>query len=94
MSDECFGGGGNADARNTQVVDRFDIGEDNSQLNLHNTLWKSYYSAIYLVNQLIKEENNIAWTSDATHGRIIGEAKAMRGILYSMSARLAAASLV
>lgn len=88
LSDECFGGTGNADGRNAQVVDRFDIGEDNSQLNLHNTLWKSYYAAIYLTNQLIKEENNIAWTSDATHGRIIGEAKAMRGILYFDLARV------
>ncbi len=88
MSDECFGGTGNADSRNTQVVDRFDIGEDNSQLNLHNTLWTSYYAAIYLTNQLIKEENNIAWNSDASHGQIIGEARAMRGILYFDLARV------
>lgn len=88
LSDECFGGTGNADPRNTQVVDRFDIGEDNSQLNLHNTLWTSYYAAIYLTNQLIKEENNIAWNSDASHGRIIGEARAMRGILYFDLARV------
>ncbi len=88
LSDECFGGTGHADPRNTQVIDRFDIGEDNSQLNMHNTLWTSYYAAIYLTNQLIEEENNIAWTSDTSHGQTIGEARAMRGILYFDLVRL------
>ena len=82
LSDECFGGTGNNDARNSAVVDRFDMGEDNSQQNLHNTLWESYYAAIYRCNELIQNENNISWTSDATHGQLIGEARAMRGILY------------
>lgn len=81
-SDECFGGTGNNDARNSAVVDRFDIGEDNSQQNLHNTLWESYYAAIYRVNQLIVKENEIAWNSEASHGQLIGEARAIRGILY------------
>ena len=87
-SDECFGGTGNNDARNSAVVDRFDIGEDNSQQNLHNTLWESYYAAIYRVNQLIVKENEIAWNSEASHGQLIGEARAMRGILYFDLVRL------
>lgn len=82
MSDECFGGTGNADARNSAVVDRFDMGEDNSQTNLHNTLWESYYAAIYLVNELIAHESTIIWNSDKSHGQLIGEARAIRGILY------------
>ncbi len=82
MSDECFGGTGNADARNSAVVDRFDMGEDNSQTNLHNTLWESYYAAIYLVNELIAHESTITWNSDKSHGQLIGEARAIRGILY------------
>lgn len=87
-SDECFGGTGNNDARNSAVVDRFDIGEDNSQQNLHNTLWESYYAAIYRVNQLLVKENEIAWNSEASHGQLIGEARAMRGILYFDLVRL------
>ena len=87
-SDECFGGTGNNDARNSQVVDRFDIAEDNSQQNLHNTLWESYYAAIYRVNQLLVKENEIAWNSEASHGQLIGEARAMRGILYFDLVRL------
>ena len=82
LSDECFGGTGNNDARNSAVVDRFDMGEDNSQQNLHNTLWESYYAAIYRVNELIQNEDNISWSSEESHGQLIGEARAMRGILY------------
>ena len=82
LSDECFGGTGNNDVRNSAVVDRFDMAEDNSQQNLHNTLWESYYAAIYRVNQLLVKENEIQWASEATHGQIIGEARALRGILY------------
>ncbi len=81
-SDECFGGTGANDARNSAVVDRFDIGEDNSQLNLHNTLWESYYAAIYRCNEVIQHEDAISWTSEANHGKFIGEARTMRGILY------------
>ena len=81
-ADECFGGTGNNDARNSAVVDRFDMGEDNSQQNLHNTLWTSYYAAIYRVNQLIVSSDQITFSSDAAKGQLIGEARAMRGILY------------
>ena len=82
LSDECYGGTGNNDARNSQVVDRFDMSEDNSQVDLHNTLWTSYYSAIYTVNELIQHENSVGWSSEASRGRLIGEARAIRAILY------------
>ena len=88
LSDECFGGTATSDARNSQVVDRFDINQDNSQVDLHNTLWISYYEAIYTVNELIQHENDIAWSSEASHGRLIGEARAIRGILYFDLARI------
>ena len=88
LSDECFGGTGNADARNSAVVDRFDMGEDNSQQNLHNTLWESYYAAIYRVNELLTRSEGISWSSERAHGQLIGEARAMRGILYFDLARI------
>ncbi len=88
LSDECFGGTGNNDARNSAVVDRFDMAEDNSQTNLHNQLWISYYAAIYRCNQLIQSADGIAWSSDEVKGRLIGEARAMRGILYFDLARI------
>ena len=38
MSDECFGGTGNNDGRNTQILDRFDMNESPSYTDMHNTL--------------------------------------------------------
>ena len=82
LSDECFGGTGNNDARNSAVVDRFDMGEDNSQQDLHNTLWTSYYAAIYRCNELLQRVEGLSWSSEEAQGTLIGEARAMRGILY------------
>ena len=82
LSDQCFGGTGANDARNSAVVDRFDMSEDNSQQNLHNQLWISYYAAIYRVNELLSRTEGISWSSEKVHGQLIGEARAMRGILY------------
>lgn len=82
LSDECFGGTGANDARNSAVVDRFDMNEDNSQENLHNQLWIAYYQAIYRVNELLSKTEGISWLSEKVKGQLLGEARAMRGILY------------
>ncbi|MBQ7420250.1 MAG: RagB/SusD family nutrient uptake outer membrane protein [Prevotella sp.] len=88
LSDQCFGGTGANDARNSAVVDRFDMAEDNSQQNLHNTLWESYYAAIYRVNELLTRTEGVAWSSEKVQGQLLGEARAMRGILYFDLARV------
>lgn len=82
MSDECYGGTGANDARNGQVVDRFDISQDVSQTNLYNDLWTYYYAAIYNCNELLSKDNQIAWTDETAHGRILGEARAIRALCY------------
>ena len=82
LSDECFGGTGANDVRNSAVVDRFDMNEDNSQENLHNQLWIAYYQAIYRVNELLSKTEGISWSSEKVKGQLLGEARAMRGILY------------
>ena len=88
LSDECFGGTGYSDGRGTQVVDRFDIGESSSEVNLHNSLWTYYYEAIYRCNELLQHEDDIEWTSEDTKKTYMGEARALRGILYFDMARL------
>lgn len=88
MADDCFGGTGANDARNSQVMDRFDINQDPSQVNLHNNLWTYYYQAIYRVNELLSHEEEIAWNSEETRGKLMGEARAMRAILYFDLVRL------
>jgi len=89
LSDECFGGTGNADGRGTQVVDRFDINQSPSDLNLHNSLWTYYYQAIYRCNELLShEDDEIEWEDESMKAQYFGEAKAIRAILYFDLARL------
>ena len=82
MSDECFGGTGANDGRNSQVVDRFDISQDASQTNIYNDLWEYYYKAIYNCNELLLKTQGTQWSSDAVKGRILGETRAIRALCY------------
>lgn len=89
MSDECFAGVGNSDGRNYQVIDRFDIAQSSSDLNIYETDWKSYYAAVYRCNELIAHEEQIAWTENSTlRGLYMGECRAIRAILYFDMVRL------
>lgn len=88
LSDECFGGTGANDARNSQLIDRMDIGQDPSQVNLFDDLWTYYYAAIYRCNELIAHEDQIGWSNEETRGRIMGEARAIRAICYFDLVRL------
>ena len=88
MSDECFGGTGNTDARNTQILDRFDMNQSPSYTDMHNQLWKSYYAAIFRCNQLIDHSGDITWTDEDTKNTYIGEAHALRAICYLDMVRL------
>ncbi len=81
MGDQCYGGTGTNDARNTQVIDRFDQSQDVSQTNLYNDLWTYYYAAIYNCNELLSLESGYSWTEEE-HGRIIGECRAIRALCY------------
>ena len=88
LGDHCFGAAGNGDARNWQVLDRFDQSESSSDVNIFETDWKNYYAAIYRCNELISRAGQINWTSDAVMGRVLGEACTIRAILYFDLARL------
>lgn len=57
--------------------------------DLYNTDWKNYYAAIFRCNQLIQADATINWNGDTkTQGRIMGEARALRAILYFDLVRL------
>jgi hypothetical protein len=47
MSDETYGATGNGDGRGYQVIDRFDISQSPSDLNIYETDWTDYYAAVY-----------------------------------------------
>ena len=88
-SEQAFAGLGLSDAKNNNVLDQFNQGIAPSYNDLFNQDWINYYAAIYRCNQLIQAENTIQWDGDEkAHGRIIGEARAIRAILYFDLARL------
>ena len=88
-SDECFAGGGVGDSRNYSIIDRFNMAEAAGFYDLWQTDWKNYYKAIFRCNSLIQNEANIDWGGDeVAHGRIIGEARGLRGLLYFDLVRL------
>lgn len=82
MGAECFGATGNTDGRGYQVVDRFDIAQSSSDLNLYEADWARYYQGIYRCNELIKYEEQIEWKNESLHGTYMGECHALRAILY------------
>ncbi|PZX16817.1 putative outer membrane starch-binding protein [Breznakibacter xylanolyticus] len=88
LSDQCFGGAGNGDGRNWQVLDRFDQTESTSDVDIYDTDWQNYYAAIYRCNELLDKTGQMTWPDEAAKGRILGECRAMRAILYFDLARL------
>jgi hypothetical protein len=95
LSDECFGGTGNTDDRNYQVVDRFDISQSPSDNNIFNDTWTYYYAGIFRCNTLLQKLPGIAsWSSTdeaaitKTRNRIEGETRFLRAIMYFDLVRL------
>ena len=82
MSDECFGGTGNNDSRNTQVIDRFDLNQAPSYTDMHSSLWTLYYASVFRCNEFIDKSENIAWDNDSIKSTYLGETHAIRGICY------------
>lgn len=82
MGAECFGGTGFTDGRGYQAVDRFDLSQSSSDLNLYETDWTRYYEGIYRCNEFIKYEDQIDWKSETLHRTYMGECHALRAILY------------
>lgn len=82
MADECFAGMGKTDARNYQVLDRFDVNQSPSDMNILETEWTNYYAAVYRCNELLAHESQIAWSSEETKGTYLGECRAIRALCY------------
>ena len=82
MADECFAGMGNTDARNYQVLDRFDVNQSPPDMNILETERTNYYAAVYRCNELLAHESQIAWSSEETKGTYLGECRAIRALCY------------
>lgn len=95
LSDNCFGGTGNADGRNHQVIDRFDKAQSPSDNNIFNLTWTYYYEGIFRCNTLLQKLTNIqSWSSSSdsintiAKNRIEGEARFLRATMYFDLVRL------
>lgn len=95
LSDNCFGGTGNADGRNHQVVDRFDKAQSPSDNNIFNDTWSNYYKGIFRCNTLLQKLTGIqSWVSSSdsintiAKNRIEGEARFLRATMYFDLVRL------
>lgn len=88
-ADECFAGAGVGDARNYNIIDDFTMSWEPSYVNLFATDWTNYYKGIYRCNSLIANAPNIDWGTDTVAaGRITGECRAIRALLYFDLVRL------
>lgn len=88
MSDECYGATGNGDGRGYQTIDQFDQSQSPSDLQLYSTDWKVYYAGVYRCNELLLHSNDYVWENEANKGLYLGEAHALRAIMYFDMVRL------
>lgn len=89
LSDNCFGGTGNTDARTYQALDRFDISQSPSDNNIFNQTWTSYYAGIFRCNTLLMKMEASDWSDQATTvNRITGETRFLRALMYFDLVRL------
>ena len=89
MSDNCFGGTGNNDALNYQVIDEFDLSRSPGEVNIFNDNWISYYEAIYRCNILLEKMDQTDWEGDTTkRNSIEAEARFLRAYSYFDMVRL------
>lgn len=88
MSDEAYGGTGVGDGCNYQLIDRFNLSESPSDLNVYSNDWKVYYAGVYRCNELITRDAQIEWRDEAKHSLYMGEVRALRAFLYFDMVRL------
>jgi hypothetical protein len=89
MSDNAFGGGGNADGLGIQMVDEFDKQRSPSDQNMFEGNWKDYYKAIYRANMLLAHLDQVEWKGQAAlRNTYEAEARFLRAYCYFDMVRL------
>ncbi|MCF4100239.1 RagB/SusD family nutrient uptake outer membrane protein [Gillisia sp. M10.2A] len=89
LSDDFFGGTGNADGYGIQAVDEFDINRSPSDQNLYENLWSAYYKGIYRCNILINKMDQINWEgNEELRSTYESEARTIRAYLYFQMVKL------
>jgi hypothetical protein len=89
MSDEAFGGGGNADGFGLQMMDEFDKLRSPSDQNMFGDTWALYYKAIYRANMLLLHMDGVDWKgNDDLRKTYEAETKFIRAYCYFDMVRL------
>ncbi|MBS2099371.1 RagB/SusD family nutrient uptake outer membrane protein [Carboxylicivirga linearis] len=89
VSDNCFGGVGNTDGYNYQVLDEFDINTSAGEVDILNDTWIGYYKAIYRMNMLLSKMEQIDWEGDEEYKtNIEAQARFLRAYCYFDMVRL------
>lgn len=89
MSDDAFGGGGNADGLGLQMVDEFDKLRSPSDQDLYGDNWNVYYKGIYRANMLLANLDRVDWKGNTTLRKTYeSETRFIRAFLYFDMVRL------
>jgi starch-binding outer membrane protein, SusD/RagB family len=83
MSDDAFGGTGNADGYGFKMMDEFDKLASPSDQDMFGDNWNVYYKGIYRANMLLSHLDNVDWKgSEALRKVYESEARFIRANLY------------
>lgn len=89
LSDNAFGGTGNADGFGFQMIDEFDKQRSPADVSFYSNNWNTGYAAIYRCNMLISKIGQIEWGSNtALKSQYEAEARFLRAYLYFDLVRL------
>jgi len=83
MSDDAFGGTGNADGLGFQMMDEFDKDRSPSDQDLFGDNWKAYYKGVYRANMLLTHLDQVDWKGSEGLRKVYeSEARFIRAYLY------------
>ena len=89
LSDNMYGGTGNADSFTFQAVDEFDISRSPTDANLYEPLWVAYYRGIYRANVLLSKMDQIDWSENPEkRNQVESETRFIRAYLYFQMVKL------
>ena len=83
MSDDAFGGTGNADGFGFQMMDEFDKLRSPSDQDMFGDNWNNYYKGIYRANMLLSHLDQVNWKGSENLRKVYeSETKFIRANLY------------
>lgn len=82
LSDNAYGGTGNADGYGAQLLDEFDKDRSPSDNSIMEGNWTGYYHAIYRCNVLLSKLDGVNWGDEDMSTQYAAEARFIRAMAY------------